>query len=541
MPRNNRFLRWLPFLLGAVVVAATLILWNALKAREETHIARMVQMKTLAVSDGIRHAIESRIQALDRMAKRWEARGMPSRAEWEGDAALYIEHYAGYQAIGWVDPSFRARWVVPQKENGTAAGSDFASGEHQKEALLAARERRQVVFTRAVDLARDDMGFLACLPIFPEKGFGGFIVGAFRSRDLLGAILRDDVEMTGYAIAILEGEVVQYASGNATDRSEPRWMKEAELPLYGVSWRVRVWPKTDYLAEIHSPLPEVTLVLGIVLALMLALAAYFARTAWLKEQEVEAVNRDLQRENLERRRAEETVARHAAEVERSNAELQQFAYVASHDLQEPLRIVSGYVQLLARRYQGKLDAEADEFIAFAVDGAARMQALISDLLTYSRVGSRREDFQPVNSGEVLDHALKSLRLAIEENKAVVTHDPLPTVTANARQLDQLFMNLIGNAIKYRSEAPPMIHVSAVEKAEEWRFSVRDNGIGIDPKYFERIFVIFQRLHARGEYPGTGIGLAICKKVVENHGGRIWVESQPGQGATFYFTIHKNRG
>jgi len=541
MPRNNRFLRWLPFLLGAVVVAATLILWNALKAREETHIARMVQMKTLAVSDGIRHAIESRIQALDRMAKRWEARGMPSRAEWESDATLYVKHYAGYQAIGWVDPAFRARWIVSRKEIGTAAGSDFASGEHQKEALLAARERRQAVFTRAVDLARDDKGFLACLPIFPERGFGGFIVGAFRSRDLLGAILREDVELTGYAIAILEGEAVLYASGNATDRSEPRWMKEVELPLYGVSWRVRVWPGADYLAQIQSPLPEVTLVLGIVLALMLALAAHFARTAWLKEQEVEAVNRDLQRENLERRRAEETVARHAAEVERSNAELQQFAYVASHDLQEPLRIVSGYVQLLARRYQGKLDAEADEFIAFAVDGAVRMQALISDLLTYSRVGSRHEDFQPVNSEEVLGRAVASLRLAIEENKAVVTHDPLPTVTANARQMDQLFMNLIGNAIKYRSEAPPMIHVSAVEKAEEWLFSVRDNGIGIDPKYFERIFVIFQRLHARGEYPGTGIGLAICKKVVENHGGRIWVESQPGQGATFYFTIRKNRG
>ena len=170
-----------------------------------------------------------------------------------------------------------------------------------------------------------------------------------------------------------------------------------------------------------------------------------------------------------------------------------------------------------------------------------MQALIGDLLAYSRVGSRSEAFQPVGCEEVLGRALASLRLTIEENKAVVTHDPLPTVMADARQLDQLFMNLIGNAIKYRSEAPPMIHVSAVEKAEEWLFSVRDNGIGIDPKYFERIFVIFQRLHARGEYPGTGIGLAICKKVVENHGGRIWVESQPDKGATFYFTIRKNRG
>jgi light-regulated signal transduction histidine kinase (bacteriophytochrome) len=238
----------------------------------------------------------------------------------------------------------------------------------------------------------------------------------------------------------------------------------------------------------------------------------------------------------ERKRAEEKLKLTLADLERSNKELEQFAYVASHDLQEPLRMVSSYTQLLARRYQSQLDAAANEFIAFAVDGANRMQALINDLLAYSRVGTLGKEFEPADCTAVLDRTLANLKAAIEKSSAVVTHDLLPTVMADNLQLVQLFQNLIGNAIKFHGEEPPRVHVSAEQKGNEWVFSIRDNGIGIDPRYAERIFVIFQRLHTREEYPGTGIGLAICKKIVERHGGRIWVESQPGIGSTFYFTI-----
>lgn len=242
------------------------------------------------------------------------------------------------------------------------------------------------------------------------------------------------------------------------------------------------------------------------------------------------------REITHRKKAEEALKEKTEELSRSNRELEAFAYVASHDLQEPLRMVTNFVQLLAKRYQGKLDSDADDFINFAVDGAMRMWNLINDLLAYSRVGTRGHPFEPVNCETILQEALDNLKVAMEESGAVVTHDSLPTVTADSSQLGQLFQNLIGNAIKFRGNERPRIHVSANRNDNGWIFSVRDNGIGIAPEYTERIFIIFQRLHGRQQYPGTGIGLAICKKIVERHGGRIWVESTPEKGATFYFTL-----
>jgi signal transduction histidine kinase len=267
-----------------------------------------------------------------------------------------------------------------------------------------------------------------------------------------------------------------------------------------------------------------------------------ARDAALENAKAELEKRviertaELEQEIAERKRAEEAVAQHAKDLARSNAELEQFASVASHDLKEPLRMVASYTQLLARRYQGKLDADADDFIDHAVDGVNRMQRLINDLLAYARVGTNRPSFEPVRSGVVLERVLDHLRMAVEETGAVVTHDPLPAVIADEVELGQLFQNLIGNALKFHGPAAPRVHVSAEARGREWLFSVRDNGIGIQSEYTDRIFLIFQRLQGRNEYPGTGIGLAICKKIIERHGGRIWVESMPGEGSTFYFTL-----
>ena len=245
----------------------------------------------------------------------------------------------------------------------------------------------------------------------------------------------------------------------------------------------------------------------------------------------------VQRDSFKRKEAEANLLVKIKELNRSNADLAQFASVASHDLQEPLRMVIRYAQLLSRRYRGKLDTDADEFLAFVVDGATRMNQLIQDLLTYSRLGAKQANLANTDSDEAFEQAIANLRGAIEGSGAEVTHDPLPVVLADKIQLTQLFQNLVGNAIKYQKPGTPKIHVSAaMNGTKKWNFSVKDNGLGIDPKNFERIFGMFQRLHTREEFTGTGIGLALCKKIVERHGDSISVESQVGQGSIFRFAL-----
>ena len=249
------------------------------------------------------------------------------------------------------------------------------------------------------------------------------------------------------------------------------------------------------------------------------------------EAELKSVNESL----------EQRVAKRTKELKRSNEDLEQFAYVASHDLQEPLRMVTSYMQLLRQRYKEKLDQDAEEFMGFALDGAERMQRLIVDLLTYSRVGTKAKALVPTNLNDVLERSVRNLTVAIEESGAKLNTVELPTVQGDGVQLTQLFQNLIANAIKFRSERPLEIRIGVQQEPGAWHFTVSDNGIGIPKKDFDRIFIIFQRLHTREKYPGTGIGLSVCKKIVERHGGRIWVESEEGKGTTFHFTISSEPG
>jgi signal transduction histidine kinase len=257
--------------------------------------------------------------------------------------------------------------------------------------------------------------------------------------------------------------------------------------------------------------------------------------------ELQQSNELLVKEVAERQKAEQILARQALELARSNADLEQFAYVASHDLQEPLRIIDSYLQLLARRYRGQLDADSDKFIDRAIEGTARMKALINDLLVYARLGVEGKPLAPTDCQAVCRAALANLKVALEETGAEVVCQQLPTLMADASQLTQLFQNLIGNAVKFHGEEAPRVEISAQRNGHEWVFAVRDNGIGMEPEYLDRIFRVFQRLHTRAEYPGTGVGLAICRKIVERHGGRIWADSEPGRGSTLYFTLPDQKG
>jgi len=290
--------------------------------------------------------------------------------------------------------------------------------------------------------------------------------------------------------------------------------------------------------EASSRQTQIVLVVGDSLGLLFLAAAGLViygemRQRGRAEEEIRKLN-----EGLERKVAERTaeLAERALDLERSNRDLQQFAYVASHDLQEPLRTVASFTQLLAKRYGDKLDDKAREFIGFAVDGSKRMQTLINDLLSFSRVGTQGKALGAVNSDAALDAVLKGLKRSIEESGAVITRDRLPTVLADEVQLTQLLQNLVANAIKFQGAGVPRIHIGAERNGSEWKISVRDNGIGISPEHHERIFVILQRLHSKKQYPGTGIGLAVCKKIAERHGGRIWVEATAGGGSTFRFTV-----
>jgi PAS domain S-box-containing protein len=260
-----------------------------------------------------------------------------------------------------------------------------------------------------------------------------------------------------------------------------------------------------------------------------------------RTRELQEANLHLEEEIAERKATAEQLRKMTQELARSNLELQQFAYIASHDLQEPLRAISGFTELLEKRYKGQIDEKADQYINFIVDGTRQMQQIIQDLLSYSRVQTSAQEFDLLDANKALDRALLNLHKTIEDQHALVTRDPLPQILADGTQITQLFQNLIGNGLKFQETGnTPAIHVSAEKKGEFWQFSVQDNGIGMEPRFAERIFRIFQRLHAKGEYEGTGIGLAICKRIVERHGGEIGVESTPGKGSTFFFTIPINK-
>ena len=328
------------------------------------------------------------------------------------------------------------------------------------------------------------------------------------------------------ATAVREGSGKQHMD---TIRTAVANMKHEEERLLG---------QRSAELKASSQKTRVVLVAGEFLGLMfLGIAGFITQREMVQrskaEEEVRKLNTDLERKVAERTAQ---LAERAKDLERSNMELQQFAYVASHDLQEPLRTIASFTQLLAKRYGDKLDDKAREFIGFAVDGSKRMQTLINDLLSFSRVGTQGKALAPVRCDAILDTVLRSVKRAIEESGAVITREPLPAVLADELQLGQLLQNLVGNAMKFRGDKAPRIHIGAERNGEGWKIWVRDNGIGIAPEHYDRIFVIFQRLHTKTQYAGTGIGLAVCKKIAERHGGRIWVEPAPGGGSTFYFTI-----
>lgn len=454
----------------------------------------------------------------------------------------------------WAEYYYPVYYLEPYVGNEMAMGIDLGSSEVRRAALLEARDTNQLVATSPINLAQDEtkqsVGVLLILPTYkprsPVSTVGerrenilGFILVVLRFEDIIqnslqgiasNGLLLTVTDETAVANKILYDEI-----GENQPTENLQYVQE--YTVGGRQWRAEVRASSDYTAAVRTEKPFFILIGGIILATAIGTLIWGIGTRMRMLDQIIAKNNQLEIANSELLNISTKLANSKRVLERSNQELKQFAYVASHDLQEPLRTVSSFVQLLSRRYKGELDEDADEYIEFAVNGIARMKQLINDLLKYSQLDKHDQEKHLVDLDKVVSHVCHILSLRIEETKTRIDCEELPIIIGVESQLIQLFQNLVCNAIKFRQkDRPPHIKISVDQDGDEWLFSVADNGIGFDLHFSDRIFRIFRRLHHQQEYSGTGIGLAICKKVVERHGGLIWVHSYPGEGTTFSFTL-----
>lgn len=431
-------------------------------------------------------------------------------------------------------------FIEPVASNAQAVGLDIAHETNRYTAALKARDTGLAQITGPIVLVQDSggtPGFLFYVPFYRDDAhetleqrrthFAGLAYAPFVMNRLMEGVLAK--HRRHVSLRIRDGSSVLYDEHLTTEQNfdpEPLLTKRVPVPLYGRQWNFEIQSAMSFRALVGSNQPYVILIGGIIIdAILLALFVLLSRANRQALQYADRATLELQRRSTR--------------LERSNSDLEQFAYVASHDLQEPLRMVGNFTQLLQRRYAGQLDERADQYIEFAVDGVSRMQVLLNDLLEYSRVGAGEKQFETVAMGDICQAATVTLHRALEESGGTVEIATLPQVSGDPTQLHQLIQNLVANALKFRSPArPPSITIGVEDAGDDWRFHVSDNGIGIEAQYFDKIFVMFQRLHDRDQYEGTGVGLAICKKVVIRHGGQLWATSIPGLEATFYFTIPK---
>lgn len=562
--------RWVPILVGAGALAVTLLLWQTLLVQEYEHIEEATRSAATSMNREVVARMDDRILALVRMARRWEQLSPPSQEQWEFEIGLNLPHFPGYQAILWVDRLLQTSRIVSRETTQTQQNLNVVFQPEMRQALEAARKQRGVTVTHVVDMGQEGGAFVVFAPLLQGQDFGGFIIGVFDVQDLFNAVLENIAP--GYAVLVLDDTQAIYRR-YPTDRQDGKdWSQEMGIDAYGVTWRLQVWPQPEMLAKEQSALPQVVLGAGFVMAVLLTfmvadlIARKEAETALRKahmelEQrvrertaELAQVNKDLRFEILERKWTERALARQAQELARSNSELEQFAHVASHDLQEPLRKILAFGDRLKTSCSQELGDQGHDYVERMQVAAARMQTLISDLLMLSRVTTRPQPFVSVDLTKIIRETVSDMEVRLQEVGGKVHLDPLPTIDADPVQMRQLLQNLIENALKFhRNGEPPVVQIHAVllqdqEEAEEaettkrapnhqrCEIRVEDNGIGFDEKYLDRIFTPFQRLHGRSEYQGTGMGLAICRKIVERHRGQLTARSRPGQGAIFSVTL-----
>lgn len=538
-------IHWLPFAVAAGGLTVTLLLWQALVVQEHHSLEATIASTVAHVESEIRARMEARMLTLAFLAARQGRWEVLSQEDWTADAETIVHDFPGFQAIAWIDGSLRVRWVAPLDGNDALVGSEITA-EPQRLALFeTVRATRAAALSETFDFVQGGRGFVMYIPISQGEHLVGAIEAGFRAEVLFTAILRGIAP--GYSLVVMNTHEELYRRVSAGEDLEAEWGQKKKIEFAGAQWQVRVWPLPTTLAKQQSRVTNWALGSGLLVTALFSLVVALAQERHVRARTMEITSHELSGENARRKEAETAVRtlnmeldrrvrEQTAALARANDDLRQLAYVSAHDLQEPVRMVSTYTQLLARRYQGQLDEEADRFISQTVAGATRMHSLLIDLLAYLQLDIGEHDRRAVSCEEILATVLSDLHPEITATAAVITHDPLPTVQGNGAHLALVFRNLIKNTLTFCHAASPRVHVSAKRQGDAWVLAVRDHGIGIEPRYAERIFLMFERVHPQADYPGTGMGLTLCKKIIERHGGKMWVESQFGEGATFYFTI-----
>lgn len=461
-------------------------------------------------------------------------------------------HITGMGHVNVANDFYIIKYIEPFEKNKQAIGFDMGSGPKRREAMDIAKDSGIITISKKVTLVQDTStspGFLMYVPFYQngdipyslnerKEKFIGWIYAPFIARNFFRRLLKRglaEVELLSM-FQIYDGnstktEDLLFQTDNFDENISRNNNRRILLPIYNHNWTIILQPTPLFLKEYSTNQPWMILIGGTLLSLALFYIAYLlASTRRQALAYAEQITHELKQKHDE-------LELKNIELERSNRDLEQFAYVASHDLKEPLRMVSAYTQLLAARYKKVLDDDGKEYINFASEGAERMGTLINDLLNYSRVGRMGTKLEPVNTNLVLKEVIQKNEIQVEETGTEIIAGNLPTIMGSYSYLYSLFQNLLSNSIKFRKDdTSPKIWINAKKINGFWEFSFKDNGIGMDPQYLDRIFVIFQRLHTREKYTGTGIGLAICKKIIEFHGGEIWAKSEPGEGTTFFFTI-----
>ncbi len=577
-----RFPRWIPFFVGASVLMVTLLLWQALRTQEETQLRRMVQLGAEKIENNVREQLKIRILTLIRMANRWEVRGAPTRKEWESDAEMTLDHLGSYQSIGWADPSFHLRWVVPPTGEDTAQDKNLEMEKAHRLPMEDARDHHGVVAGPPVDVP-GGRGFRVYVPIFVENWFSGWIIGSFLFKDL-GPLLVDPEDSVRYAVTIAnEREKIYQDPAGVTPRKG--WgHEERNLNLYGIPWKIRVWPKPELPMNVESPLPGAMLMIGILLSFLTGLAVALVQAAWARSKELGVTAKKLEREIEERRTAElsrahleEELRQKVAQLAKSNADLvygakvmqgllknlqvskqeletqalalrnanerlkgmgdlkDEFVAKVSHELRTPLTSIKEGLSLLLDGALGETTTDQKDFLKTMDADIDRLTELINNMLDVSKIesGRMRLNRQRVNVTELIRSTIRSYQ-AIKGRRTVMEHlQPVPDLFVDSNRILQVLGNLFSNAVKYGKED------GTIEFAVEPRdgtvaVMVRDNGEGIAPEDLPKLFQKFSQVGRTGtnQPRGTGLGLVVCKELVELHGGRIEVSSQVGVGTTF---------